>query len=67
MIKCKNCECSPLKKTLHRTEPKGQINAGWMCLDCIKIQHLELSKNIIGDGNDVLNVVEDACGIKKTT
>ena len=66
MTNCKRCNCSPFEKTLHRTEPIGSDDAGWMCIDCIKEDHSELAKNILGDNNDVLNIVEEVCGVKKT-
>jgi hypothetical protein len=31
---------------LHRTNPLGQTNAGWMCIDCIEKLHPELARNI---------------------
>ena len=66
MIHCTKCECDPFEKTLHRTEPTGSDNAGWMCVDCIKKYHPELAKNISEDDNDVLNILEEMCGVKQT-
>lgn len=45
-MKCINCNCSTNTKMLHRTNPLGQTNAGWMCMDCIEKLHPELAKNI---------------------
>lgn len=45
-MKCKKCGASVSDIMLHRTEPKGQINAGWMCMPCIKKHEPELATNI---------------------
>lgn len=45
-MKCKNCECTINDKMLHRTNPLGNSDAGWMCIDCIEKLHPELAKNI---------------------
>jgi hypothetical protein len=34
---------------LHRTAPKGQIPADWMCMPCIQKHEPELAKNIKKD------------------
>jgi hypothetical protein len=47
---------------LHRTNPKGQDKAGWMCMPCIEKEEPELSKNIKSDDNyDLLQLLEDEC------
>ena len=48
-MNCEKCGASVFDKTLHRTKPKGQPDAGWMCLDCIKALEPELAKNIKED------------------
>lgn len=60
MVKCCNCGVSCTVKMLHRTEPTGQTNAGWMCIDCIKKLHPELYKNIKDDDFKVLKDIETA-------
>lgn len=50
-MKCIKCGCSGMEKMLHRTNPLGQTDAGWMCIDCIEKHELELSKNIKGDSD----------------
>lgn len=39
MIKCIKCSVSALKQPLYRTNPKGDVNAGWMCEKCIIKHH----------------------------
>lgn len=36
-------------KMLHRTNPKGQSDAGCMCMDCIEKKEPELSNNLKTD------------------
>ena len=38
---------------LHRTNPIGELDAGWTCIDCIKSEQPELAKNIEADMSDV--------------
>jgi hypothetical protein len=46
---------------LHRTNPTGQTNAGWMCIDCIEKTEPELFKNITQDESfKVLKDIETA-------
>lgn len=45
-MKCVICGVSVQKTILHRTNPKGQINAGWTCIKCIERDEPELAKNI---------------------
>jgi len=59
-MKCIKCGCSCAERMLHRTKPKGQMNAGWMCLPCIEKDEPELAKNIKQDDDMVLlNTIED--------
>ncbi len=49
---------------LHRTNPKGQPDAGWMCENCIEKKEPELYSNLKSDGdfkvaNDVINAIND--------
>lgn len=48
-MKCMECGISVQLTILHRTNPKGQINAGWTCMPCIEKTELELAKNIKQD------------------
>lgn len=45
-MKCIICGISVRKTILHRTNPKGQMPAGWTCLPCIEKKEPELAKNI---------------------
>lgn len=46
---CCNCHISVQKAMLHRTNPLGQSDAGFMCLPCIQKLHPELAANIKAD------------------
>lgn len=60
-MKCKNCQESCDNKMLHRTNPMGQTDGGWMCMDCIEKIHPELAINIKGDDDyQTLLDIEDA-------
>lgn len=48
---CKVCKRSAVVVPLHRTNPTGQSDAGWMCSDCIEKSEPELHKNMIDDGS----------------
>jgi hypothetical protein len=63
-LECKNCKASFFDKPLHRTNPTGQIDAGWMCEDCLKIKEQNLHKELKKDGD--LKVVNDVFNISKT-
>lgn len=49
IMKCIICGISVIDKMLHRTNPKGQSDAGWMCMPCIENTQPELAKNIKED------------------
>lgn len=51
-MKCKNCGAGIKGVMLHRTKPKGQTDAGWMCMPCIESTEPELAKNIKSDCDD---------------
>lgn len=60
-MKCEKCEISVMERTLHRTEPKGQSDAGWMCMRCIESIEPELAANIKSDDNyEVITAIESA-------
>ena len=60
-MKCKICGVSMFDKPLHRTNPKGQSDAGWMCEDCIKKTEPELFKNMQSDNDfKVVNDIDKA-------
>lgn len=48
-MKCVSCGKSCDEVMLHRTEPKGQNYAGWMCIKCIEEKENELADNIKED------------------
>lgn len=59
-MKCVKCGISTMHAMLHRTEPKGQNNAGWMCLKCIDFNHPELANNIrLEKGYSVLQNIKE--------
>lgn len=58
-MKCTNCGVGIDKRPLHRTKPKGQTDAGWMCMPCIEKSHPELAKNIKEDQTDFEKMVPD--------
>lgn len=63
-MNCKNCGVSMFDKPLHRTNPKGQSDAGWMCEDCIGKKEPELYQNLKSDGdfkvsNDIMEAIKD--------
>lgn len=45
-MKCIVCGISIQKAILHRTNVKGQSNAGWTCMPCIEKHEPELANNI---------------------
>ena len=50
-----------MQKMLYRTNPLGNIYAGWMCMDCIEKYEPELAKNIRDDKDfKVLKDIEKA-------
>lgn len=49
---CIQCGCSVNKRPLHRTNPMGQPDAGWMCQPCITKHH---DKSLID--NEVVELV----------
>lgn len=51
-MKCIKCNIGTDKAMLHRTNPKGESPAGWMCLNCIHKYEPELAKNIEADLNN---------------
>jgi hypothetical protein len=59
-MKCTNCGISGDQKMLHRTNPLGQNDPGWMCIDCIEKKEPELASNIKSDDYDVLQDIESA-------
>jgi hypothetical protein len=60
MEKCTKCGCPCTARMLHRTNPKGQIDAGWMCMPCIEKQEPELANNIKKDDDiNLLNIIEN--------
>lgn len=66
MVKCIVCGVSSYDEMLHRTNPKGQTDAGWMCMSCIEKEEPELFKNIKSDDNfKVLEDIEEICLNKK--
>ena len=50
-MKCKICGVSMFDKMLHRTNLKGQPDAGWMCEGCMEKKEPELFKNIKFNGD----------------
>lgn len=50
-MRCIECNVSMFDKPLHRTNPTGQADAGWMCKDCIKENEPELYDNLKFDGH----------------
>ena len=56
-MNCKKCGISVMKTMLHRTNLEGQVDAGWMCMLCIKKTEVELYKNIVNEDN--FKVVKD--------
>jgi Zn-finger protein len=56
-MKCIKCGCSMFDRMLHRTNPVGQSDAGWMCMPCIEKHEPELAKNLKGEAD--FGVVED--------
>lgn len=59
MAKCKICGVSMFDKMLHRTNPKGQPDAGWMCEQCMEKKEPELANNMKADeGYEVAKAVE---------
>ena len=52
-MNCIKCGCSVNEKPLYRTNPKGQSDAGWMCIDCIRADEPELADNIKEDVSDI--------------
>lgn len=64
-MKCKNCEASMFDKPLHRTNPLGQSDAGWMCEDCIANNEPELYQNLKDDNdlkiaNEIMEIIKDS-------
>lgn len=45
-MECCNCHTKVSKAPLHRTNPYGQRDGGWMCKECIGKLYPELLKNI---------------------
>lgn len=62
-MKCSKCGVSIQNRILHRTNPKGQLDAGWMCEPCISKTEPELMKNI--DEDEVLQDIKSALNVKK--
>ena len=56
-MKCTNCQKTMFQTPLHRTNPKGQPDAGWMCEECIKLKEPELHANL--EAEDDFKVVHD--------
>lgn len=48
-------------KPQYRTKPKGQSNAGWMCIGCIQVLHPELAANIKEEITDTERALYDIC------
>ena len=46
-----------MDRMLHRTNPVGQADAGWMCMPCIEKNESELARNIKSEKD--FNTVED--------
>ena len=60
-VGCKKCGVACTSKMLHRTNPTGQSDGGWMCLECIESEEPELYKNIVEDEDfNVFKDIEDA-------
>lgn len=59
-MKCICCSASVFKKTLHRTNPIGSKDAGWMCINCIEKIEPELSKDIKMDGYNIIQDIKKA-------
>lgn len=57
MNRCIKCGCSPFEKVLHRTEPFGSDNGGWMCMGCIEKHEPELGYNLKSESD--FKVVKD--------
>ena len=63
-MECIKCKTSMFDRMLHRTEPIGQENAGWMCMPCIEKHEPELAANMKSDEDfqvvkDVEDVIKD--------
>ena len=66
-MKCINCGTSVFNKPLHRTNPKGQSDAGWMCEDCIKKNEPELYNNLVDSGElQNVNRIDAAINVETT-
>lgn len=48
-MNCIICKISMNEIMLHRINPTGQSDAGWMCIFCMQKVEPELAKNIIND------------------
>jgi hypothetical protein len=53
-MNCSKCGVSIQGRILHRTKPKGQMDAGWTCEPCIKNSEPELYANILEDNDGVI-------------
>ncbi len=45
---------------MHRTNPIGSKDAGWMCINCIEKIEPELSKDIKMDGYNIIQDIKKA-------
>lgn len=63
-MKCSKCGVSIQGIILHRTKPKGQLDAGWMCEPCIKESEPELYSNIQEENKEVFNDLKEVLNLK---
>lgn len=64
-MKCISCNCTAFKRMLHRTNPIGQPDGGWMCMPCIELHEPELAKNIKTEEDfSVIKKIESAINKK---
>lgn len=63
-MKCCKCGVSIQGRILHRTNPLGQLDAGWMCEPCIKENEPELYENIQEGNKEVINDLKEVLKVK---
>lgn len=63
-MKC--IKCGTTNGILHRTAPKGESPANWMCISCIENTEPELSRNIKEDmlESPIFKDLENICNPK---
>lgn len=54
-MKCTNCHAAD-GRAVFRTNPTGQMNAGWMCRPCVERLH---DKSLIDDETqEIIDIIE---------